>query len=184
MRIKTRWSKKDKERSAEEIAGALAFIVWRIGAAGLLSLENEGFQTDTYTQRLKVLSEFLAFLIHVTDRMTYERFTEEERERFVTALALKIAQVMEDNMRDLIGPGDYKGPFIELLNERLADYSEFSYTEEGPGFGFKRYFGERVTEVMGPKDGRWITDQIMDAEVPDALKTLRRAFVGLFPEKR
>jgi hypothetical protein len=29
-----------------------------------LNLENEGFQTDTNAQRLDVMTEFLAFLVH------------------------------------------------------------------------------------------------------------------------
>jgi hypothetical protein len=33
---------------------------------------------------------------------------------------------------------------------------------------------------MGEKDGnRWVIDQVMDIEIPEALKTVRRGFRGL-----
>ena len=65
VRIRSRWNDKRKKRSLEDVAGALAFIEWRIAGAALLNLENEGFQTDSQSQRLDVLQEFCAFLIHV-----------------------------------------------------------------------------------------------------------------------
>ena len=56
MRIKSRWSKRGKTHTVEEIAGAVAFITWRIAGNCLLSLENNDFQTDTHEQRLRGLS--------------------------------------------------------------------------------------------------------------------------------
>ena len=44
MRIRSHWNDKKKKRSLEEVAGALAFIEWRIAGQALLNLENEGFQ--------------------------------------------------------------------------------------------------------------------------------------------
>ena len=130
MRIKSRWSKKGKTHTIEEIAGAVAFINWRIAGNCLLSLENNDFQTDTHEQRLKIISEFLIFTIHMIDRMTIENFDENERVRFITELVTKTAKHLEDNKRDLIGPGDYRDEFVQLLNERINEYSEFSYDEK------------------------------------------------------
>ena len=96
VRVKSRWNKKGKTHSVEEIAGALAFILWRIATNGVLSMENAGFQTETQAQRLEIIAEFLAFAIHVADRMTIERFDEEQRVRFMTELAQKCAKHMED----------------------------------------------------------------------------------------
>ena len=124
MRIKSRWNKKNKTHSIEEIAGAVAFILWRIATNGVLSLENEDYQTDSQQQRLDVITEFLAFSIHLTDRMTIERFDENERMRFITELASKCAKHLEDNLRDVLGKGNYRQAFIDTLNRRMSDYAE------------------------------------------------------------
>ena len=53
------------------------------------------------------------------------------------------------------------------------------FTEEGPGFAYLRLLGDRVAAVMGPKDNRWIMDQMMAIEAPDAIQTLRRVMRDL-----
>ena len=181
MRVKSRWNKKDKTHSVEEVAGALAFIVWRIASNGVLSMENADFSTETQQQRLDIIAEFLSFTIHVADRMTIEKFDTNERMRFMTELALKCAKHMEDNKRDIIGPGDYRQAFVDLLNQRMADYAEFNYSEEeGPSFGMKRFFGDKVMEIFGEKDKKWVGSQVIDIEVPEILKHLKRATPNLF----
>jgi hypothetical protein len=35
--------------------------------------------------------------------------------------------------------------------------------------------------VMGERDNKWITDQVMDIEVPEAMKPLRKALRDLLP---
>ena len=181
MRVKSRWSKKDKTHSIEEIAGALAFIIWRIATNGVLSMENADFQTETQQQRLDIIAEFLAFAIHVADRMTIERFDEEQRVRFMTELAQKCAKHMEDNKRDVIGSGEYRQAFIELLNQRMADYAEFGYSEqEGPSFGMKRFFGDQVKHCFNAEDQKWVSSQVIDIEVPEIMTHLKRATPNLF----
>ena len=181
MRVKSRWSKKDKTHSIEEIAGALAFIIWRIATNGVLSMENADFQTETQRQRLEIIAEYLAFAIHVADRMTIERFDEEQRVRFMSELAKKCAKHMEDNKRDIIGPGDYRQDFITLLNQRMADYAEFGYSvEEGPSFGMKRFFGDQVKHCFNAEDQKWVSSQVMDIEVPEIMTHLKRATPNLF----
>ncbi|MGW8228826.1 MAG: hypothetical protein ACWGOW_07995 [Gammaproteobacteria bacterium] len=181
MRVKSRWSKKDKTHSVEEIAGALAFIIWRIATNGVLSMENANFQTETQRQRLEIIAEFLAFAIHVADRMTIERFDEEQRVRFMSELANKCAKHMEDNKRDIIGAGEYRQAFIDLLNQRMGDYAEFGYSaEEGPSFGMKRFFGDQVKQCFNAEDQKWVSSQVMDIEVPEIMTHLKRATPNLF----
>jgi hypothetical protein len=181
VRIRSHWNNKKKERSLEEIAGALAFIEWRIAGNALLDLENEGFQTDTQLQRLDVLQEFCAFLIHVTDRLVHDTMGEAERQRFIVALAMKTADTYHDNRLDTDASGkDFRQPFIETLNARMADYAEFVFEDRKPGYAFKRYLGEAVTGKMGDRDRKWISDQVMEIEVPDMLKTLEKGLKDLF----
>lgn len=180
MRVKSKWSNKGRERSLTEIGSAAAFILWRIAQQGTLNLENEGFQTDTNAQRLDVMAEFLAFLLHIVDRMKAEALEHEERQEFITVLAQHLASQMQENRTDAQGKGEYKTALIGLLNERTADYAEFPMPDNMPGYAMKRYFGEQVRAVMGEKDNKWITDQVMDVEVPEALKPLGRALRDLF----
>ncbi len=181
MRIRSHWNNKKKQRSLEEVAGALAFIEWRIAGQALLNLENEGFQTDTQLQRLDVLQEFCAFLIHITDRMVHDSMNDEERQRFIVELALKTTDTYHDNRVDSEGRGqDFRQPFIEVLNTRMADYADFRFEKGLPGYAFKRYLGEQVTNSMGPKDRKWISEQVMEIEVPAMLKTLKKGINDLF----
>ena len=181
MRVKSKWNIRDRERSLSESGGAMAFILWRIAQQGTLNLENEGFQTDTNAQRLDVIAEFLAFLVHLVDRMTAEQFTLEQRREFITALAQHLADTMQENRSDAQGKGEYRQALIDRLNERAGDYAGFAFADNEPGFAFRRYFGENVRAVMGERDNKWITDQVMDIEVPEALKPLRKALRDLLP---
>jgi hypothetical protein len=181
VRVKSKWNLRDRERSFSEIGGALAFILWRIAQQGTLNLENEGFQTETNAQRLEIITEFLAFLVHIVDRMTAEQFNAEQRQDFITALARHLADTMQENRTDVQGKGEYRQPLIDRLNARAADYAEFTFTDNEPGFAFRRYFGEHVRSVMGERDNQWIAEQVMSIEVPEALKPLRKALRDLLP---
>ena len=71
MRIKSKWNKKDKTHTVEDIAAALAFIAFRIAQNGVLSLENNDYQTDTQEQRMHIITEFLG-VIHVVASNAYD----------------------------------------------------------------------------------------------------------------
>ncbi|BAZ94311.1 uncharacterized protein FOKN1_1931 [Thiohalobacter thiocyanaticus] len=182
MRIKTRWNNQDKQRTIEETASALSFTLWRMCMQSLLNLENEGFQTDTQMQRLTVIEEYLAFLLHAVDRIVYNKMDEEERAIFINALAKKLADYVQDNGRDLGGAGDYRAPFIELLNDRMDGYAEFGFFDFEPSFQMSRYFGDAVTRVLGEHQRKWVTTQVIDIEVPFFMKTMKRAITSLLPE--
>ncbi|MBT8121392.1 MAG: hypothetical protein KJO10_02560 [Gammaproteobacteria bacterium] len=179
MRVKSKWNK-DREHTLHEIGGAAAFILWRIAQQGVLNLENEGFQTDSNAQRLDVMAEFLAFLLHLADRLKADQLEQEERQAFITSLALHLADRMQENRVDIQGSGEYRQPLIDLLNVRAADYAEFDMVDNAPGYAMKRYFGESVRAGMGERDNQWITDQMIDIEVPETLPPLRKALRDLF----
>jgi len=180
VRVKSKWSDKHRERSMAEVGGAAAFILWRIAQQGLLNLENEGFQTDTQAQRLDVIGEFVVFLVHLADRLKAAQLDLGERTEFITSLARHLADTMQENRTDAQGKGEYRSALINLLNERAADYAEFSMPDGEPGYAMRRYFGDNVRAVMGAKDNQWVTDQVMDVEVPEALPPLKKALRELF----
>ena len=179
MRIKTKWHKTDQPKSPEDVASALAFIGWRIAMNRLEHLESEGFPIRDNAQRFAIIEEFLAFQLQAADRSAYRVMGEEERRRLVTALAHRFADILEDNLVDVQGLGDYRRPFIELLNRRSADYAELSYTDSGPGYSFLRYFGERVSSAVGEGDNRWVMEQVVEIEAPEAVKLMNKAFTDL-----
>jgi len=182
MRVRARWNQKDNQRGLRDIAGVIAVNAWKIAGEVVLNLENEGFETTTQRQRLDVIGEVCAFLLHCVDRLIYGKFEEEDRAEFVTAVAVRLTALMNDNRIDAEGPGDYRQAFVELLNARMDDYSDCVYSEkDGPGFNLRRTLGEHVRERMGARDNKWITDYVMDLEGPKALDHLERALKGMFP---
>jgi hypothetical protein len=183
IRIKNKWNDKNKERTAEDTGSVLSFNFWKVASANVMHLENEGFQTDTHFQRLDVIAEFTAFLVHVVDRIiSAKEYSAEDRQALITALALNLAKTMHDNRRDVSDDKetDFRAEYIALMNERMNEYSRFTF-EEGnqPGFQMRRCVGEHVRDVMGEKDNKWIPDQVMDIEIPDAMKAFKRVTRGV-----
>lgn len=180
IRVKAKWNQKERERSFGDVGSALAFNAWKQAAQIVLNLENEGFQTDSNPQRLDVVAENLAFMVQVADRMVHERLDDEDRALFVNAFAGKLIAYMADNRRDVQGEGDWKAPFVELLNRRAADYAGADWSPaEGASFKLRRLYGEHVAAAMGEKDNRWIPDYIIDREAPEAERVLKRALPTL-----
>ncbi len=178
MRMRTKWHNKEREVSVDEKANTMAFISWRIAMALVLNLENENFQTDTQKQRLDVIQEALAFLVSVTDRLVAGQMTDDERQEFIVKFATKLAKIFQENSEDLIAHGaDYKTDFINTLNQRLNSYAECGWDSEKdmPGFQYKRDFGDNVATQMGEKDNKYVTEQIMEIEVPDMMENLKKA---------
>ncbi|MBE9562368.1 MAG: hypothetical protein IMF12_05855, partial [Proteobacteria bacterium] len=94
MRIKSKWNKRAKQQSIEDIAKAVGFISWQIATNNLLELENSGYETNDQTQRLQIIREFLIFLLQVADRLVYERLNTEQRQCFITTLAIHVADTL------------------------------------------------------------------------------------------
>ena len=183
IRVKNRWNDKDKERSPEETGSVLSFNFWKVASANVMHMENEGFQTDTHFQRLDVIAEFTSFLVHVVDRViSAKEYSAEDRQALITALALNLAKTMHDNRRDVSDDKetDFRAEYIALMNERMAEYSNFSFDEANqPGFQLRRCVGEHVRNVMGEKDNKWIPDQVIDIEIPDAMKAFKKVTRGV-----
>ncbi|HPE59817.1 MAG TPA: hypothetical protein PLB10_05730 [Thiolinea sp.] len=172
IRLKAKWHRQEREVSLEDTVSVLAFNAWKIGMQTLLEIENQNFQTDTQMQRMAVLEEITAFLVHVLDRHAHELMDEPDRAQFLTTYALKLADQVQDNSRDFAGPGDYRTPFINRLNRRLEDYAETRWdsTRQEPGFSMSRVFGNAVAESLGPRDRQWVLDYIQRVLMPEMLE--------------
>ncbi|HDJ86383.1 MAG TPA: hypothetical protein ENG77_04670 [Chromatiales bacterium] len=180
MRAKSRWSKPGKAHTPEAIASVLNAVAWNAATRSVLEMENGGLQADTQLQRLTVIEEFMAFLVHVADRLTATRMDVDERGRFINAFGVRAAELMAGNLADLQGPGDYRASFIDTLNERMSEYAEFGFSEaSGPDIGFLRGFGRHVAAAMGPRDQRWILEHVMEVAAPEATETLTKTMRNL-----
>lgn len=180
MRMKSKWGKNGKQRSIADNSSAAAFISWRIAQDALLDLENEDYQTDNLSQRMDVVVEFVIFLAHLADRITFERMTEEEREEFVVSMVKHLARMHQSSMEDIAGIKDYKEDFINLVNERMADYSDMPFEDGEPSFVMRRYLGTKVQQVMGERHNKWIETQVLEINAPNAIKHLQKALDDLY----
>jgi hypothetical protein len=181
LRIKSHWWNDDQERSLPEIASALAFIAWRIAVDKAINLHCERFVYESDRQRLDVIEEYLVFLIQIADRMSHGPLKDEERRTLITAFAKKVFEHVQDNTQDLLGPGDYGGPFIARLNDRSGEYADYQFDDEGPSYAFLRHLGFEIQSLMGPsEENRWVIDQVMDKDGWDAYKRFSKAFRDLF----
>lgn len=174
MRLKTKWHKTAKPKTATQIASVVAFIIWRVTEETVTHIQRDKFTIATQAQAFAMIAEFLAFFIQLADRVAYQRLSEEQRPAFIQALAKRLGEILEDNQITRLGPPgeeSYPTRFVNLLNGRLADYAMFGYTEE-PDFPPLRYLGNRIMEVMDKKDQSWIIDQIIEIEAPEAIKNV------------
>ena len=183
VRIKAHWHNEDVERSLDDIAGALAFISWRLATDKAISLHGADFVYESDHQRMSVIQEYLVFALQLVDRIASDRLglAEDDRRELVLAVARRLAQHVQDNATDLFGPGHYVAPFIELINQRGAEYAEYGFTDEGPTYPFLRHFGYEIQQIMGHEgENRWVIDQVMDKDGYEVYRQLSRAVEDLF----
>jgi len=198
VRIKRHWFQDGRERSPGEQASVIAVAVWKSATHGLQGLRKARFAVDVGGPFIDVLAEFLVFLVTIADRMAYlhgdtvstegDAVNGDEadswRQTFTVAMATRVAELYQENLDHLIGPsarpGGHQAAFIDLLNRRMADYADFAYDAEGPDFGFFRYFGHCIEQVLPDQDDRrWVLDQIMAAQAPEAVEHVERGMRGV-----
>jgi hypothetical protein len=191
LRIKSHWFKAGAARSAEQQASALAFTIWRVAHQMLKRMRGANYDIDIGPPYFAFLREVLAFLIVVADRGAYARLNAPTRAAFVQALAVHCADTLAGNETDLLGPAaagatSYRDRFIDLLNEVVPHYAEFGADAQAdpatgfvPDFAFVRYFGSRLEPTLPEKDRRWVIDQVMAIEAPEALGVVNGALLDL-----
>ncbi len=182
LRIKSRWNK-EGDHSLDEIAGALAFISWRLAQNKAINLHGENFIYENDRQRMDVIIEYLIFMLQIIDRLARQELelSDEDREQLVIAVAKKQAEIIQDNSLDLFGPGDYVAPFFALVNQRAGEYAEFRYTDDGPSYPFLRHLGYEIQQIMGEsQENRWVIDQVMDKDGPELDRKIVPAMRDLF----
>ena len=178
QRIHSGWNQKGKKRQIGQIASALAVSIWKISKKTLLNLENEGFDTDTWSDRIEILKEVSCFQLYVVNNEV-KAYEKEKKINFITDIAKKLNETVNTNEIDLkISEKNRKTKFINLLNERMEEYSELQYIDE-PSYKARIILGNHLMNNMGDLDNNWIRMYVIDQEVPKILLSLRRQIGSL-----
>lgn len=182
MRTKSKWFNKGRTRGPEELATVVAMTLWRLGINTLRSMRKADYDIITGPPYFDFLREYLVFLANLADRFVFPHVDAEERRAFLTTLVVRLAEMLAENQSELIGT-DYaeaKQAFIDLFNLRGADYAHFEFGADGPEYGFARYCGNQLMDILPEKDRVWVVEQVISIEAPEAVKTLKTAFANLF----
>jgi hypothetical protein len=170
---KTRWRKKGARTLAER-AGVIGANVWKISLEIFKHMENEGFRFGSDRLVTDVLSEHIAFLVQLVDRAVYGKLSEADRATLIGEVARHLAATMENNQRDLFGPGEYRKPFLDLLNARFEAYAGFECPGGEPGFPCLRFFAAKVDDAMASGNNKWVVEQIMEIEAPEMVRLVKK----------
>ena len=180
MRVRDKWRGGSRPRTLAENGEALAYVAWQIALTATKNLHAEDYIYRDDRQRVAVLAEYLFFLIHVADRMAHELLGAEQRAEFLQSLAAEAARQYQRNLEDIQGRGDFRGPFVDTLNERVAIYAATRYDAGGPGYEMRRVLGHAIQDVMGSgQTNKWVLQQVMDVDAPEAWQHLRQALENL-----
>ncbi len=176
--VKTRWRKKGA-RTLPELAGILGANVWKIALEVFKHMEKEGFRFGSDLMVTNVLAEFIAFLVHLIDRSVHAKLAESDRATLIAETVHHLAATMENNQQDLLGPGDYRKPFIGLLNTRFASYATFDFPGASPDYPCLSFFSAKVSDAMvsdpeASGDNKWVIEQIMDIEAPEMVLLVQK----------
>ncbi len=181
IRIKSQWHDENAQRSPDEIAGAIAFIIWKTALDRAITLHGKQFVYENDKQRIDVIIEYLIFQVQIVDRMIHDMLNDEERRELITTLVLRLADHLQENSTNLLGTGNYRSPFVARLNRRSQEYAEFGFTDDGPGYPFLRHLGHEIQLLMGEgQENRWVIDQVMDRDGPEVYQQLMRPIRDLF----
>jgi hypothetical protein len=171
----------------------MAFIVWRVAQNMLKRMRGAQFDIDVGQPYFDFMREVLVFLIAITDRIAHARLAPEVRVEFTTALIRHLARILQDSEHDLLGAvaagaPSYADTFIDLVNEVTQHYGEFGadplVRDESlgfePDFAFVRYLGKRLEPTLPDKDRRWVIEQVMAAEAPEAITVVQKSMRDLY----
>jgi hypothetical protein len=171
--VKTRWRKKGARTLAER-AGVIGANLWKLSLEIFKHMEKEGFRFGSDRLVTGVLTEFIAFAVQLVDRAVYGRLSDAERATLIGEVVGHLAATMENNQRDLLGPGEYRKPFIDALNARFGEYAEFECPGGEASYACLRFFATKVSDAMASGDNKWVVEQMMDIEAPEMVRLVRK----------
>lgn len=178
-RTRNKWKQSGKQRSTVDNGIALGYIAWQLALNAAKNLHLEDFRYDSDDQRIRVIEEYLAFLVHAADRITFSRLQEGERADFVAGTARAAARHLERNKEEIVGAGNYGAAFLDMVNLRSSEYGACAWSTE-PGYAMLRALGSHVQNIMGSdQTNKWVIDQVMDIDAPDLCRRLSSSLDSL-----
>jgi len=181
LRIRNKWRNRDRTGSIADNATAVGYMIWQIALTAAKNLHAEDFSYADDAQRVAVIAEYLIFLTHVADRIAHAQMDEAGRQEFVSTVADSVAHHYQRNLEDISGRGDYRGGFLQTMNERFTEYAETQFADDSPGYAMRRCLGEKIQDVMGmDQTNKWVIQQVMDLDAPEAVRHLRQGIDNLF----
>lgn len=179
-RTRDKWKNKNRPKSIADNAIALAYIMWQLALNGAKNLHLEDFRYDTDAQRVGVAEEYLALLVHLSDRLMCDALDHAQRNEFVSTAALAAARHVQRNKEEIMGRGDYRGPFLEKINRRANEYASCTLAQDEPGYQMLRTIGAHVQDIMGSdQTNKWVIDQVMEIDAPAMFASLRKSLNNL-----
>ena len=179
-RLPRHWNQPDTPRTASQTASAVSVNLWRLSGEALLALENEGFDTRDWSQRMDVIEQFVLFGVHLVDRAVESKLSAKARADLVRALAEHLAALVQDNRQQSDGRGEYRTRFIEQLNECSERYAALEWSAKtGPGFNLCNELGEAIAARLGGSEQRWIATYVIDREAPKFATGVARSLRSL-----
>lgn len=186
IRIKTTWFNKDAGRANDETASVLALNMWKQASKAVDDISKADYDIVNLGRGFGIIAEMSAFMLHIADRMLYGRVDEARREGLIAAAGARLADFVEQNVRELANDPssdrDYAGEFLDFLNRRSEDYATFDFPPDEPNFPVKRYLANAVRERMEGQDQMWIIDQVIEFQAPEATATVKKLVDGLYPK--
>ena len=181
MRIQNTWRESQESVSIEDNAIASAYLCWKIALARAKELYIQDFDYESDEQRVAVIREYLFFLVHVTDRLTYTTFQFEERIEYIQKLANETARHYQRNAEELFEPGfNHTKIYLSGLNERINEYGTLSFENSTPGYQMLRCFGNQLQQQMSStQSNKWVIDQTIEIDAPQAVISLKKGITSL-----
>ena len=177
MRIRNQWKRNPGKKTIEDTASALAYIAWQIALTSAKNLHVERFDYESDEQRVDVIAEYLIYLTHITDRLSYPMLEDRVRKELVTLVAREVARQYQKNVEDVLGRNDYASEFLDKLNTRVDDYSSSSFDDQTPGYDMRRLLGQAVQQIMGiNQTNKWILDQVIEIDSLQMVETYAQSY--------
>jgi hypothetical protein len=184
IRVKTTWFREgDDPRGPQDQASAFAVTLWKLADKAVINLSNADYDIITPQRGFTLLAELIAYMVQIVDRMVHGRIDDEERAELIGALGVKMAEILESNIHDVMNDRDH--PYVDTIlnkfNQRWTDYASFDFNPDNPDFQVKRYLANCIREVMEARDQSWIADQIIEIEAPAFIGPIRKQVEAFYP---
>ena len=180
--FKSNWSKTVKrEKTSEDIASALSYIGWKLSLDKARNLHGEDFDYSSDHQRVAVIVEYMSFQVHLADRLLFlDKKSDDYRMTVMNNLGKQSSRIMQENCEDLFGIGDYKKGYINTLNIRSEEYSEYEFTKSGSNYSIYRHLAKKIQDAMGSSQtNKWVMDQVVDIDAVEMCKKFIEVYTSL-----